>query len=50
MFTLLCFKRRAYYIAEGNLLSVNVAAWMGGESGRGEWIRVHVWLSPFAVH
>ena len=33
MFTLLCLKRRTYYIAEGNLLSVNVAAWMGGESG-----------------
>ena len=26
-----------------------VAAWMGGEYG-GEWIHVHVWLSPFAVH
>ena len=26
-----------------------VAAWTGGEFG-GEWIHVHVWLSPFAVH
>ena len=26
-----------------------VAAWMGGESG-GQWMHVHVWLSPFAVH
>ena len=26
-----------------------VAAWMGREFG-GEWIRVHVWLSPFAIH
>ena len=25
----------------------NSAAWMGGEFG--EWIRVYVWLSPFAV-
>ena len=25
------------------------ASWMGGEFG-GEWIRVYVWLSPFAVH
>ena len=29
--------------------SMSVAAWMGGEFG-GEWIHVHVWLSPFAVH
>ena len=26
-----------------------VAAWMTGESG-GEWILVHVWLHPFALH
>ena len=26
-----------------------VAAWMAGEFG-GEWIHVHVWLSPFTVH
>ena len=27
----------------------HAAAWLGGEFG-GEWVRVHVWLSPFAVH
>ena len=26
-----------------------VAAWMGREPG-GEWIHVHVWLHPFALH
>ena len=26
-----------------------VEAWMGGESG-GEWIHIHVWLSPSAVN
>ena len=26
-----------------------VAAWMGREFG-GEWIRVYIWLSPFAVY
>ena len=26
-----------------------MAAWKGGEFG-GEWIHVHVWLSPFAAH
>ena len=33
----------------GNSIKCYVAAWMGGEFG-GEWIRVYVWLSPFAVH
>ena len=33
----------------GNSPQCHVAAWMGGEFG-GEWIHVHVWLSPFAVH
>ena len=33
----------------GNSAQRYVAAWMGGESG-GEWMHVHVWLSPFAVH
>ena len=33
----------------GNSAQCHVAAWMGGEFG-GEWIHVHVWLSPFAVH
>ena len=27
----------------------SVAAWTGGEFG-GEWIHVHVWLSPFTAH
>jgi len=26
-----------------------VAHWMGGAFG-GEWVHVHVWMSPFAVH
>ena len=26
-----------------------VVAWMAGEFG-GEWMHVHVWLSPFTVH
>ena len=29
----------------GNSAQCYVAAWMGGEFG-GEWIQVHVWLSP----
>ena len=32
----------------GNSAQCYVAAWMGGELG-GDWIRVHVWLSPFAA-
>jgi hypothetical protein len=31
------------------LHSMYVAGWMGGELG-GEWIHVHVWLSPFHVY
>ena len=31
------------------LCSMLLVAWMTGEFG-GEWIRVYVWLSPFAVH
>ena len=31
------------------LCSMLCAAWVGGELG-GEWIHVHTWLSPFAVH
>ena len=27
----------------------HMAAWMGG-GFRGQWIHVHVWLSPFGVH
>ena len=33
----------------GTLLSVNVAAWVGGEF-EGEWIHVYIWLNPFVVH
>ena len=33
----------------GNSAQRYVAAWMGAEFG-GEWIRVHVQLSPFDVH
>ena len=32
-----------------NSAQSHVAAWMGGGLG-GEWIPVHGWLSPFAVH
>ena len=32
----------------GNSAPCHVAAWMEGEFG-GEWVRVHVSLSPFAV-
>ena len=32
-----------------NSVQCYVAAWMGGVFG-GEWIRVYVWPSPFAVH
>ena len=51
MFTLLHLK----WMTNKDLLystwnsSVYVPAWMGGGFG-GEWIHVHVWLSPFAVH
>ena len=33
----------------GNSAECFVAAGMGG-TFQGEWIYVHVWLSPFAVH
>ena len=33
----------------GNSAQCYVAAWMGG-GFRGEWMHVHVWLNPFAVH
>ena len=33
----------------GNSAPCYVAVWMGGEFG-GEWIRVYVWLRPFAIH
>ena len=52
MYTLLYLNRitnRDPLTAHGTLLTVNVTVWMGGEFG-GEWIHVHAWLSPFAVH
>ena len=52
MYTLLNLKRianKVYCLEHGILLKCYVAAWMG-EAFRGEWIHVHVWLSPFAVH
>ena len=36
-------------ISTWNSAQCYVAAWMGEEFG-GEWIHIHVWLSPFAVH
>ena len=32
-----------------NTAQCNVATWMRRQSGE-EWIHVHVWLSPFAIH
>ena len=52
MYTLLYLKwitNKDLLYSTGNSASCYVAAWMGGELG-GEWIRVYVWLSPFAVH
>ena len=50
--TLLCLK----WIANKDLLyntrnsaQCYVAVWMGGGVW-GEWIHVHVWLGPFAIH
>ena len=51
-YTLLYSKRitnKDLLYSTGNSAQCYVAAWMGGESG-GEWMHVHVWLSPFAVH
>ena len=52
MYTLLYLKwitnKDLLYIT-GNPAQYNVAVWMGGELG-GEWIHVHVWLRPSAVH
>ena len=33
----------------GNFAQCYAAAWMGGEFEE-KWIRVFVWLSPFAIH
>ena len=52
MDTLLYLTRRAskdLLSSTGDSAQCHVAAWMGGEFG-GEWICVHVWLSPFSVH
>ena len=35
--------------SRGNSVQCYVATWMGGEFG-GEWMHVHIWLNPFAVH
>ena len=35
--------------SRGNSVQCYVAVWLGGEFG-GEWIRVYVWLNPFAIH
>ena len=52
MYTLLYLKwitnKDLLYSTE-NSAQCYMAAWMGGEFG-GEWIHVHVWLSPFTVH
>ena len=52
MYTLLYLKwitnKDLLYIT-GNSAQYYVAIWMGGEFG-GEWIHVHVWLSPLPVH
>ena len=53
MYTLLYFKwiiKKVLLYSAGNSIQCYVAAWMGGESGGGAWIRVYVWLSPFPVH
>ena len=52
MDTLLCLTWRTskdLLSSTGDSAQCHVAAWMGGEFG-GEWICVHVWLSPFSVH
>ena len=52
MYTLLYSKwitNKDLLYSTGNSAQFYVAAWMGRELG-GEWIHVHVWLSPFTVH
>ena len=52
MDTLLYLTRRTskdLLSSTGNSARCHVAAWLGGELG-GEWIRVHVRLSPFSVY
>ena len=52
MYTLLYLKwvtNKDLQYSTGNSAQCYVAAWMGEEFG-GEWVYVHVWLSPFPVH
>ena len=52
MYTLLYFKwitNKDLLYSTGNCAQCYVAAWVGGEFG-GQWIRMYIWLSPFAVH
>ena len=43
------FNNKDLLYSTGNSAQCYVAAWMGGEFG-GEWLHVHVRLSPFTVH
>ena len=52
MYILLYLKRitnQALLYSTRSSAPCHVAVWMGGGLG-GEWIHVHVWLWPFAVH
>ena len=52
MYTLLYLKwitNKDLLYSTGNSAQCYVAAWMGREFG-GEWIHIHVCLSPSAVH
>ena len=51
MYTLLylkCKTNKDILHSIGNSARCYAAAWMGGEF-EGEWIQVHVWLTPFAL-
>jgi len=52
MYTLLYLKQiinKVLPYSTGNSAQCYVTAWMRRQFG-GEWIHVHVWLSPFSVH
>ena len=52
MYTLLYFKwitNKVLLYSTWNSAQCDVAAWRGQRVG-GEWIHVHVWLSPLIVH
>ena len=52
MYTLLylkCITHKDLLCSIGNSAQCYVVAWVGGKFG-GEWIHIHVWPSPFAVH